>query len=66
VKGTFDGKNNGAISGTMNGTCDPFFIKIPASATFGGTVNKDGKVVPITFNGSGGGFSHTGSVSLSY
>jgi len=66
IKGTFDGKNNGAISGKMSGTCDPFFVNIPASATFGGIVNKDGKVVPISFDGKATGYSHSGSMSLSY
>lgn len=66
IKGSYDGKDNGVISGSMHGTCDPFFVKIPASATFGGTLNKDSKTVPISFQGSGGGFSKSDSMSLSY
>lgn len=64
--GTFSGQNGGAISGKIAGSCDPFVAKIPASATFGGTVNKDAKSVPIRFTGSGAGVTHDGSMSLSY
>lgn len=66
VKGTYNGKQGGAISGKMSGVCAPFFVNIPASADFSGTVNKTGKSVPITFNGTGGGFSHEGSMTLAY
>lgn len=64
--GTFSGQNNGAISGKLAGSCDPFFVKIPASGSFSGTVNKDSKVVPITVTGTGGGINRTDSMSLSY
>ncbi len=66
IKGTFNGKNNGVISGTMKGACAPFFINIPSSADFNGTVNKTGKTVPFSFTGRGGGLTHEGSMSLSY
>lgn len=66
VKATFNGENNGAISGTMTGTCDPFFVNIPASAQFSGTVNKDSQTVPFAFTGQGAGFTHQGSMSLTY
>ena len=66
VKGTFSGQNNGAISGTMAGACSPFFVNIPASAQFSGVVNKDSKTVPFSFTGEGAGFTHEGSMSLSY
>ena len=66
VKGTFSGGNNGAISGKLFGTCDPFFVKIPASADASGTVNKTAKTVPIGFEGRGGGLTHNGSMVLSY
>ncbi len=66
VKGKFDGQNNGVISGKITGTCDPFVVKVPASADFSGTVNKDNKNVPIRFTGRGPGFTHEGSMSLSY
>ena len=66
VKGTFSGQANGVISGSMSGVCSPFFVNIPAGAEFSGTVNKTGKRVPITFTGRGGGFTHEGSMSLSY
>jgi hypothetical protein len=66
VTGSFDGTNGGTISGTLAGACNPFFVNIPASATFSGVVNKDSKSVPISFQGSGGGFSHEGSMTLTY
>lgn len=66
VTGSFDGANNGVISGKLNGTCTIFFVNVPASATYSGVVNKDNKTVPISFNGSGGGFSHQDSMSLAY
>ncbi len=66
VTGSFDGQNNGIISGKLAGACNPFFVNIPASATFSGIVNKDSKTVPISFQGSGGGFTHEGSMILSY
>lgn len=66
LKGSYDGKNNGAFSGKLAGACSPFVVNIPASATFSGTVNKDGKVAPITFSGGGGGFTHHDSMTLAY
>lgn len=66
MNGTYNGRPNGAISGKMTGVCSPFFVNIPASADFSGTVNKTGKTVPITFTGRGGGFSHNGATALSY
>ncbi len=66
VTGSYDGQNNGVISGKITGTCDPFVVKIPASADFNGTVNKTGKTVPIRFTGRGGGITHQGSMSLGY
>ncbi len=66
ITGSYDGKNNGGISGKFAGVCGVFFVNVPASATLGGIVNKDGKTVPISFQGNGGGFSHEGSMALSY
>jgi len=66
LKGTFSGGENGVMSGSMSGVCSPFFVNIPASAQFTGMVNKSGKIVPISFTGKGGGFSHEGSMALSY
>lgn len=63
VSGNFSG---GAISGSMAGVCSPFFVNIPSSATYSGTVNKSAKTVSITFNGTGGGFSHQGSMTLAW
>ncbi len=64
VSGTFGG--SGPISGTLSGACDPFFVNIPAGATFNGSVNKAGKTVPISFAGKGGGITHDGSMTLTY
>lgn len=66
LAGNFDGKNNGKISGNIAGTCTVFFVNVPAKATYNGSVNKDSKNIPITFQGSGGGFSHSDSMTLSY
>lgn len=66
LKGTFSGENNGAFSGKITGACSPFFVNIPASANFSGTVNKDSKTAPIGFTGRGAGLTHEGSMSLSY
>lgn len=66
LKGTFNGQDNGQISGTIAGTCSPFFVNVPAGATFGGVVNKDSKTVPINFTGKGVGLTHEGSMSLNY
>ena len=66
VKGTYGGQNGGAISGRLSGVCSPFFVNIPSSADFSGSVNKTGKTVPIRFNGQGAGFKHEGSMVLSY
>lgn len=64
--GTYTGQDNGVISGNISGTCDPFVVKIPATASFTGTVNKAAKSVPISFTGKGAGFTHQGSMSLSF
>ena len=66
LKGNFDGANNGVFSGKLMGACSPFFVNVPASATFSGTVNKDSKIVPINFSGAGAGFEHRDSMTLSY
>jgi hypothetical protein len=66
VKGTYNGQPNGSISGMLTGACSPFFVNIPASAEFNGTVNKTGKTVPISFTGRGGGITHQGSMTLTY
>lgn len=66
LKGTFNGQNNGQLSGTIAASCSPFFVNIPASATFSGVVNKDNKTVPINFVGEGAGMKREGSMSLAY
>lgn len=65
-KGTYNGQPNGAISASMAGVCAPFFVNIPASAEFIGSVNKTGKTVPVTFAGRGGGITHEGAMTLTY
>lgn len=66
LKGTYNGQPNGAFTGNLTGACSPFFINIPASAEFTGSVNKTGKTAPIMFTGRGGGISHQGSMTLTY
>lgn len=63
IKGNYAG---GAITGNMSGVCAPFFVNIPASAEFTGSVNKSAKTVPVSFSGRGGGLSHEGSTTLTY
>lgn len=66
VKGTFSGQDGGAITGSMHGACAPFFVNVPASANFTGSVRKGSKTVPFTFNGRGAGITHEGSMTLTY
>jgi hypothetical protein len=66
VKATYDGQQNGAISGRMSGVCSPFFVNIPASADFNGSVNKTSKTVPFRFTGKGAGITHEGAMALTY
>lgn len=66
ITGTYDGKQGGTVSGDMSGVCSPFFVNVPAGAAFSGTVNKTGKTVQYGFNGESAGFSHQGSMTLSY
>lgn len=66
LKGNYDGQSNGVISGKMAGACSPFFVNIPASAEFSGTVNKDRKIVPIQVKGRGAGITRDGSMTLTY
>lgn len=63
IKGNYAG---GAITGAMSGVCAPFFVNIPASAEFTGSVNKSAKTVPVSFNGRGGGLKHEGATTLVY
>ncbi len=66
ITGTFDGGATGSISGSMSGACSPFFVNIPAGANFSGSVNKSSRTVQYGFNGSGGGFNHSGAMTLTY
>jgi hypothetical protein len=66
ISGYYDGKDGGVISGKAFGTCDPFVVPIPATATFSGMVSQKQKTVPINGTGTAAGISGTGSLILSY
>jgi len=56
----------GTISGQVFGSCSPFFVPIPAKATFSGTVDQDNKIIPISGTGSAAGISGFGSLTLTF
>lgn len=66
IQGVYEGKETGKIMGKAVGSCDPFFVPVPASAEFEGMVNSGTKTVLINGTGSAMGFSGSGSVALSY
>ena len=66
VTGQYSGGDNGAITGQVFGSCSPFFIPVPAKATFSGTVNQNQKIVPISGTGSAAGISGSGSLTLTF
>ena len=66
ITGNFSGGDNGEITGQAFGSCSPFFVPVPAKATFSGTVNQPQKIIPITGTGSAAGFSGTGSMTLTF
>lgn len=67
MKGTFAGEDDGKISGDMNGACSPFIVAIPASATYGGSIDEKARKVYIYFSGkAAGGLTHDGNIVLSY
>jgi hypothetical protein len=66
ITGTYKGGDNGTINGNVFGSCSPFFVPIPAKATFSGTVNQQTKTIPISGGGSAAGFSGSGSTTLTY
>jgi hypothetical protein len=66
VSGTYKGGSFGPISGTIYGSCSPFFVPIPAKATFEGAVNQENNTVPINGTGGAAGFSGSGSITLTY
>jgi hypothetical protein len=66
VTGEYSGGNNGEISGQVFGSCSPFFVPIPAKATFFGTVDQEQKIVPISGTGSAAGISGSGSLTLTF
>jgi hypothetical protein len=65
INGTYDDQSE-AVSGTATGSCNPFVVPVPASATFTGTVDKTAKIIPINGTGSAAGFSGSGSITLRY
>jgi hypothetical protein len=66
ISGYYDGKDGGALSGKAVGSCDPFFVPIPASGTFSGNVFPQQKTIPVTGSGSAGGFSGEGSLTFTF
>lgn len=66
ISGQYDGGDNGQITGKAVGSCSPFLVPIPASATFSGTVSHQQKVVPVSGTGSAAGFSGSGSSVLTF
>jgi hypothetical protein len=66
VSGQYSGGDNGTISGQVFGSCSPFFIPVPAKATFSGTVDQLQKIVPISGTGSVAGISGSGSLTLTF
>jgi len=66
VTGNYSGGDNGEISGQVFGSCSPFFVPIPARATFSGTVNQGQKIIPISGTGSAAGISGSGSLTLTF
>ena len=66
ISGNYDGKDGGIISGTAVGSCNPFLVPIPASATFTGTVSHQQKSIPITGSGTAVGVSGSGSLVLTF
>jgi len=66
VTGEYSGGDNGTISGQVFGSCSPFFVPIPAKATFSGTVDQGQKIVPISGTGSAAGISGSGSLTLTF
>lgn len=66
VTGTYDGKDGGTISGNAHGSCSPFMVPIPASATYKGSVNQKQKTVPLNATGGAMGIKKSGSMVLNY
>jgi hypothetical protein len=66
ISGDYDGKDGGTISGKAVGSCDPFFVPIPASGTFSGNVFPQQKTIPVTGTGTAGGFSGEGSLTFTF
>jgi len=65
VSGQYSG-DSGTISGQVFGSCSPFFVPIPAKATFSGTVDQENKLIPISGTGSAAGISGSGSLTLTF
>lgn len=66
ISGNYNGQDNGVISGKAVGSCDPFFVPVPASASFSGTVNRQQKNISITGTGTAVGVSGSGTLVLTF
>jgi hypothetical protein len=66
ISGNYDGQDNSVITGKAVGSCDPFFVPVPASANFSGTVNHQQKNIPVTGTGTAVGVSGSGSMVLTF
>lgn len=64
ANGTYDG--NGKMARTMAGACDPFFVKIPATEEFVGTVDESTKIVNLNVTGKGGGIERSDVLNLNW
>ncbi len=66
ISGNYDGQDNGVISGKAVGSCNPFFVPVPASANFSGIVNQQQKNITITGTGTAVGVSGSGTLVLTF
>jgi hypothetical protein len=64
MHGQYDGKDNGKILGQTNVLCNAFFIQIPATATFTGTVNKEQLTMDLKIQAKAESFEKSETVSL--
>jgi len=48
IYGTYDGQDNGMVRGHADGTCQAFFLQIPGTVNFHGTVDKVNKTADLT------------------
>lgn len=64
ISGRFDGNNNGNINGEAKSTCQLYFMQIPATATFNGTINKVEKIMQLQVDGQLETFSKTETITV--